>query len=141
MKLLQGSAPWGGAFTGYSMGVEVRGNVVFSALQSTEDFHLYFLSPPTPATLSWLPEQALFPPVPGSLGRWTELPGLPEHPQPSGNSNWYQDLSLHIPLPLNPQEGPRIVSTLVPPFLSLAELVDPALCHCCRTVRSSAGQT
>lgn len=36
-KLLQGSAPWGGAYTGYS-GVEMKGNVVGSALKPTVTF-------------------------------------------------------------------------------------------------------
>lgn len=63
------------------MGVEVRGNVVFNALQSTANLHLYFLSPPTPATLSWLPEQELFSSIPRSLERQSCLAfqSIPSH--------------------------------------------------------------
>lgn len=70
-----------------------------------------------------------------------ESSGPPGHQssQPSGGLSWYQGLSPHIPLPF-PLQRVLALSLPVPPF-SWPELVMPAMGHCCRTVKPSAGQT
>lgn len=49
LKLLQGSAPWGGAHTGYPGRVEVRGDLVSLPSGQWRNFTSTSMPPPTPA--------------------------------------------------------------------------------------------